>query len=157
MLLSVNHIIYIQALRKIAKCASSLKQEGKVSMLLWLDVPVSLQEGTVMAPKAVNRCVCEHAQDTERPVQAQCILMKRLLHNAVKVNETLSNYLPCVCQSCKFNPPSASNFPPEYVSVSPSDAREVGLPDCLPARHLTLLSAVWLDLQPPNLDDSPRF
>lgn len=71
-----------------------------------------------MAPKAVNRCDCARACDIEMPVQAQFILMKRLLHNAVKVNETLSNYLPRMCQSCKFNLPCASNFPTVCVSIS---------------------------------------
>lgn len=47
-----------------------------------------------MVPKAVNSCVCTRARDIEMPIQAQFILMKRLLHNTVKVNETLSNYLP---------------------------------------------------------------
>jgi len=108
-----------------------------------------------MAPKAVNRCVCTSSHDIEMPVQAQIILMKRLLHNTVKVNETLSNYLPRMCQSCKFNLPSASNFPPEYVSISRSDVCEVVLPDCLPSQHLTAPSAVCLGLRPQNLDDSP--
>lgn len=108
---------------------NSLKQEGKVTMLL-LDLPVSLQRGDLMAPKSVNRSVCARACDIEMPVQAQFILLKRLLHNTVKVNETLSNYLPRMCQSCKFNLPSASNFPPEYVSISHSDGCDV-LPDFL--------------------------
>lgn len=96
-------------------------------MLLLLDLPVSLQRGDLMAPKSVNRSVCARACDIEMPVQAQFILLKRLLHNTVKVNETLSNYLPRMCQSCKFNLPSASNFPPEYVSISHSDRCDVML------------------------------
>lgn len=108
-----------------------------------------------MASKAVNRCVCTRAHDIEMPIQAQFMLMKRLLHNTVKVNETLSNYLPRMCQSCKFNLPSASNFPPEYVSISRSNVCEVVLLDCLPPWRLTPPRAACLDLQPQNLDDSP--
>lgn len=156
-LLNVTLIIYAEAETETTKCVNSLKQNGQVSVLLLLDFPVSLQEGGFMAPTAVNRCVCTRAHDIEMPVEAQFILMKRLLHNTVKVNETLSNYLPRMCQSCKFNLPSASNFPPEHVSISRSDVCEVVLPDRPPPRRLTPPSAVCPDLQPQNLDDSPWF
>lgn len=130
------------------------KAGRKSEHVIVVRLPCIPPRGDFMAPKAVNRCVCTRAHDIEMPVHAQFILMKRLLHNTVKVNETLSNYLPRMCQSCKFNLPSASNFPPDYVSISCSNACKVVLLDCLPPQHLTLLNTVCLDLQPQNLDDS---
>lgn len=110
-----------------------------------------------MAPEAANRCACTRVCDIEMPVQAQFIPTKRLLHNTVKVNETLSNYLPRLCQSCKFNLPRASNFPPEDVSISHSRGCAVVLLERLLPQHLAHPSAQCLDLQPQIPDDSPWF
>lgn len=78
-------------------------------MLLLLGLPVSLQQ-RVSWHQRQQTDVCVHVCDTEMHVQAQFIPRKRLLHNIGKVNETLSNYLPCLCQSCKFNPPELLIF-----------------------------------------------
>lgn len=155
-LLNGKHIIYTKAKTETAKCENSLKQEGKGSMLLLLGVPVSLQQ-RVSWHQRQQTDVCVHVCDTRMPVQAQFIPTKRLLHNAVKVNETLSNYLPCPCQSCKFNLPRASNLPPEDVSISQSHGCAVVLLERLLPWHLTHPSAQCLDLQPQIPDDSPWF
>lgn len=65
-------------------------------MLLLLLLPVSLQQ-RVSWHQRLQTDVRVHVCDSEMPVQAQFIPTK--MHNAVKVNETLSNYLPCLCVS----------------------------------------------------------
>lgn len=111
-------------------------------MLFLLGLPVSLQQ-RVSWHQRQQTDVCVHVCDTKMPVQAHFIPRKRLLHSTGKVIETLSNYLPCLRQSCKFNPPRASNFPPEDASISHSHGCAVVLLERLLPWHLTHPSAQW--------------
>lgn len=125
-------------------------------MLLLLDLPVSLQQ-RVSWQQRQQTDVHVHVCDTGIPIQAQFIPRKRLLHNTVKVNETLSNYLPCLCQSSKFNLPRASNFPPDDGSISQSHGCAVVLLERILPWCLTHPSAQCLDLQPQIPMTGPDF
>lgn len=128
-----SHHLYWNTDRNFKMCEQS-KAGRKSERVIVVRLPCIPPKDDFMAPKAVNRSACTCAHNIEMLVQAQAILMKRLLHNSAKANETLSNYLPHMCRSCNFNLPSASNFPPEHVSIFCSHVWEVVLTVCLPPR-----------------------